>query len=73
VSLILPHIGNEVIVYAGADASQWRLDYVSHLKASVVADYARTQLLSFLYRCMPDIRDICFRYFVLLRPRVRGV
>jgi hypothetical protein len=44
----------------------------SVIGASLV-DYARMQLLSFLYKvlhfCMSDIRAICFRYFVLLRPR----
>jgi hypothetical protein len=51
------------------------IDHVSHLETSnmgaLLAENARIQLSSFL--CMSFIRVICFRYFVLLRPRVRGI
>jgi hypothetical protein len=81
VSLIMPHIGYEDIVYARADAASQRrlntafrdclryihslrrLDHASHLATSVMdaslADYARIQLLLFLYKVL-HVRHPCY-------------
>jgi hypothetical protein len=77
VSLIMPHIGCEGIVYAGADAATQRryihslrwLDHVSHLETSVMgallADYSRIKLLSFLYKVL-HVRHPCLRHLFSL-------
>jgi hypothetical protein len=80
VSLIMPHIGYGGIVYADVDAASQRrlnmafracLRYIHSLRRLDRVSYLETSVMGALLADYASIRALCFRYFVLIRPRVR--